>query len=112
MRRRWDLDMWLMRGLSRRVDFRANGEGPGNHRTQRNPGPQSVSPLCKCSKLAPTAYIATAPNTAPATAPPSFGSSSEPSIIWLFDYKARVSFCFPLISSCIRPGEKFASDVP
>jgi hypothetical protein len=68
--------------------------------------------FCKYSELAPTAYIATAPNTAPATAPPSFGSSSEPSIIWLFDYEARVSFCFPLISSCIRPGEKFASDVP
>jgi hypothetical protein len=31
-----------------------------------------------------TAYIATAPNTAPATAPPSLGSSSEPSTRPLF----------------------------
>jgi hypothetical protein len=80
-----DLGMGLMRALSRRVGFRANGGGPGNHRTKRIPKLQSASPSHEYFQLVPTAYIATAPNTAPATAPPSLGSFSEPSIMWLFD---------------------------
>jgi hypothetical protein len=38
-----------------------------------------------------TMYMKTAPNTAPATAPPSDGSSLDPIIVWLFDYKTGVS---------------------
>jgi hypothetical protein len=38
-----------------------------------------------------TMYMKTAPNTAPATAPPSDGSSLDPIIVWLLDCRTGVS---------------------
>jgi hypothetical protein len=49
-----------------------------------------------------TMYIKTAPNTAPATAPPSLGSSSEPITKLLLPCEL-VSVCTPMISAPGKP---------
>lgn len=77
----------LMIGLSRRVGFRAGGGGLGNRRRRRSPRSAVSKSTVHKTRCRRTAYMITAPNTAPATAPPSFGSSSDPITMWLFDYR-------------------------
>lgn len=70
--------------LSRPVSPPSCAAAPGTRRKRGSPAlRQLLSPYERPSTL--TMYMKTAPNTAPATAPPSSGSSLDPITVWLFD---------------------------
>jgi hypothetical protein len=72
-------------GLSRRDGFRVGGGRLGIRRRRRSPA-IGVSCFPTVSRITVrTRYMNTAPKTAPATAPPSFGSSSVPITVLLLD---------------------------